>query len=342
MINILHILLNGKPLKITVVHLNYIKQVLPTNITWKQCAELPTKLNTGKAIVISGKVYCGGGLTYVNADKYAVYCYDPSQDRWTTLPPLLVRYFGLGQVYGKLVAIGGQRKSDDIRINDVYTYDEKSQKWKQTIPLMPTARDTVDVLSLKSALVVAGGYTPVSSYTAAVEIFKPVTSQWYRTNPLPMACDDISLVAIGDTCYVLGGYNDSYLNQALYVSAVDLLCNAEPADQTTGTHSGSSDAQVAWKILPNIPTYLPAVAVLNYNLLVAMGGRGTSKRRVAYKTEIYMYSPSTYSWVHISDLPARRSGAAVAVLSSTEFLVIGGLDGGYVNTVYKGTLAYPS
>ena len=51
-----------------------------------------------------------------------------------------------------------------------------------------------------------------------------------------------------------------------------------------------------------------------------------------------MYSPSTNSWIYISDLPAPRSSTAVAVLSSTELLVIGGYDGGRVNTVYKGTL----
>ena len=51
-----------------------------------------------------------------------------------------------------------------------------------------------------------------------------------------------------------------------------------------------------------------------------------------------MYSPSTNSWIYISDLPAPRSYTAVAVLSSTEVLVIGGWDDGRVNTVYKGTL----
>ena len=62
---------------------------------------------------------------------------------------------------------------------------------------MPTARSLPGVLSLQSALVVAGGDTlEPSSYTAAVEIFKPDTIQWYRTDPLPTACRDMSLVAI--------------------------------------------------------------------------------------------------------------------------------------------------
>ena len=56
-----------------------------------------------------------------------------------------------------------------------------------------------------------------------------------------------------------------------------------------------------------------------------------------------MYSPSTKSWIYISDLPAPRSGPTVAILSSTKVLAVGGwigagLDGSSVSTVYKGTL----
>ena len=201
---------------------------------------------------------------------------------------------------------------------------------------MPTARWFPVILSLQSALVVAGGDKIFREYTSAVEIFKPDTSQWYRTDPLPIVCQNISLVAIGNTCYALGGYKfPSHLNQALYASVDDLLRNAVPANLTT--HSGSSDTQSAWKTLPNNPTYMPTAAVLAGKLL-AIGGRETSKGGVA-KKEVYMYSPSTNSWIYISDLPAPRSRIAVAVLSSTRVLVIGGWnEGEIVNTVYQGTL----
>ena len=265
---------------------------------------------------------------------YTVYCYDPSQDKWTTLPPLPVKLFGLGQVNGKLVAVGGQKKGQYKPINEVYTFDEQAQKWKQTIPPIPTARWYPGVLSLQSALVVAGGNT--SSYTAAVEIFKPDTSQWYRTDPLPTACCNMSLIAIDNKCYALGRYiRSSCLNQApVYASVDDLLGNAVPVNQTT--YSDSSDTQSAWKTLPNTPTYGPAAAVLASNLL-AIGGKETSEGG-ADKKEVYMYSPSTNSWIYISDLPTLRSRIAVAVLSSKEILVIGGWGGGIMNTVYKGTL----
>ena len=301
-------------------------------ITWKQCAELPTSTCYGKTTVVNGKVYYGGGNTDSPGGDYIVCFYDPSQDKWTTLPPLPVRWFGLGQVNSKLVAVGGEKLqlSDHQPTNEVYMYDERSQKWKQTIPPMPTARWYPGVLSLQSALVVAGGHTN------RVEIFKPDTSQWYRTDPLPIARYHEFLVAIGNTCYALGGDGGLlHLNQALYASVDDLLGIAVSANQTT--HSGSSDTQSAWKTLPNTPTYQPAAVVLAGNLL-AIGGDETSEGEGADMKEVYMYSPSTNSWIYISDLPAPRSSTTAALLSSTEVLVIGGYGGGKVNTVYNGTL----
>ena len=200
---------------------------------------------------------------------------------------------------------------------------------------MPTARHSPGVLSLQSALVVAGGATP-SSHTAAVEIFRPDISQWYKTDPLPRACQNISLVAIGNMCYALGGWRYLHRNQALYTSVDDLPYNSVPANQTA--QSDHSDNQSAWKALPNTPTYHPAPAVLSDNLL-AIGGRETSEGGADMK-KVYMYSPSTNSWIYISDLPAPRSHTAVAVLSSTKILVIGGeAEGKKVNTIYIGTLA---
>ena len=309
-------------------------QVVQAGITWKECAQLPVGLSGGRSSIINGKVYCGGGACVNYSDKYVVYCYNPSQDDWTTLPPLHVRYFSLGQVNGQIVAIGG-KKNNDSRSNEVYTYDERSKKWKQTIPPMPTAKSSPGVLSLQSALVVAGGATSSKEYTAVVEIFKPDTSQWYTTDPLLTACCHASLVAIGNTYYALGGFkHPSNLNQVLCASVDDLLRNAIPASQATPSDSG--DTRSVWKTLPDTPTYAPTATMLAGQLLT-VGGMETS-RGGTDKKEVYMYSPSANSWIYISDLPAPRSGTAVAVLSSTEILVIGGWSDGRLRTVYKGTL----
>ena len=307
------------------------------SVTWKQCATLPTRLSGGATTVINGKVYHRGGRTCSSDDdEYIVYCYDPSQHSWTTLPLLPVRRFGLGQVRGKLVAVGGWKKSNRRRSNEIYSYDEMSNKWKQTISPMPTARYSPGVLSLPSALLVAGGVISSRVYVNTVEIFMLETSQWYTTTPLPTACRSVALVATNNTCYALGGYNRPFrFNQALHASIDDLIRNAIPCNHPIRS---SCATQSAWKTLPCTPTYTPAAAVLADNL-VAIGGRETSDSdEGAEKKEVYMYSSATGSWVYVSDLPAPLSSTSVAVLSSTEILVIGGWCGGRVDTIYKGTL----
>ena len=305
---------------------------MQVSFNWKECATLPVELHGGKATVINGIVYCGGDTADLDDDDYVIYRYNPSQDSWTTLPPLPVRLFSLGEVNGKLVAVGGEEEGTGEQSNKLYTYNRQSNQWTHTIPPMPTARRNSSILSLPSALVVAGGMA-ADAHTSAVEIFKPLESQWYTTDPLPIPCKDMSLAATGSICYALGGYGTSVFKQALYASVDDLFHNAVPANQTT--HSGSSAAQSAWKTLPDTPTYGPTAAVLADNLF-AIGGKLSGCDR----KEVYVYSPSVKSWIHISDLPNPLSYSTVAVVSSPEvgILVIGGYYDYEVNTVYKGTL----
>ena len=285
-------------------------------------------------MVIDNNVYFRGMCPQEADDDNILLCYDHKRDWWSALPPLPVKWFGLGKVHGRLVAVGGLKK-DEEATNNVYTLNFV-QKWKTTLPPMPTARSLPGVLSLQEMLIVAGGYSSDGDHST-VEIFNYNSLQWYTTNPMPVASREVSLVAIDDVCYAVGGYKFPFrLNQALSTSVDDLLHNAVPANQTT--HSGrSADAQSAWKTLPNTPTYRPAAIALAGSLVVVGGGESSIAE--GDKKEVYMYSPSTASWVYISDLPKPRSRTTAIELSSTEILVIGGVqDGKQFNDVYKGTL----
>ena len=226
---------------------------------WKKCSNLPTKAGEGQAVVINGKVYFGGCLCDNEHLNHNDFCYDPSEDQWTMLPPLPDICFGLGQVNGNLVAVG-------IRYTEVHTYSESSREWKETIPPMPTGRLVPDVISVQAMLIVAGGVREDLSVTDAVEIFDARVSQWYIADSLPIACRTMSTVAIDDKCYVLGGYNKpSRLNQVHYASIITLLRNSKPAEQMVeATPSGRSNVQIqsAWQTLPATPTYKSSTAIL--------------------------------------------------------------------------------
>ena len=266
-----------------------------------------------------------------------VSCYDQPKDRWSSLPPLPVRYFGLGQMNGELVAIGGMRKGSDIPTNEIYLYDASVERWKQTFISIPTSRAFPSILSLKSVLVVSGGLIDVydDEYTNVVEIFKADVSQWYRADSLPTVCHYLSMITNENMCYAIGETKLSEdRNKVFSASLDDLIDNATPVNLPVV----GDNIKSAWKVLPNTPSYQPAAAVLEGHLL-AIGGWKTAKALVR-KKEVYVYSFSMNCWTYVSDIPAPRTNTAIAILSQREVLVIGGYGGddNKVNSVYKGTL----
>ena len=297
-------------------------------ITWEPCSDLPVGMYRAQTVVIRDKVYYGGGLAG-DDDNYRVFCYSPSEDTWTTLPPCPVRWFGLGQVRGKLVTVGGRKKSDRKITNEVYEFDEVAQTWKPSIPPMPTARHSLAVLSHHSALIVAGGLTGHTS-TTAVEVFREETSQWHTTEPLPFRWQDASSLLINNRWYLLGGAaeGEGYSNRAL-CAHVDLLLQRALDGNRAFTDSNGT----VWEVLPNTPLYAPAAATFGTSLL-AVGGTTTS-RYFNPQVTVDVYFPCTNTWIHISDLPAPLGWAATAMLSPTELLVIGGWNKG---KLYKGLL----
>ena len=274
--------------------------------------------------MINGKVYFGGGTTDDDNKRYLIHCYSPAENQWTTLPPLPVKYFGLGQINRKLVAVGGVNYKDKKKRTDVYVLD--SHKWKSTIiPPMSLARTFPAVSSLSKLLIVAGGTMEGGCNTKVVEVFQQATSQWHLAATLPKACCNLSLVTSGDSLYALGGYDQPFqLNQVLYTSIDNLSRVHDPTKPT-------------WRTLQSSSLYQPAPVLLSGNLL-AIGGWQVPEGEVAQRG-IHIYSSTTDSWVYFSDLPEPCAWTTCAVLSITEILLIGGRNEDKLRTVYKGTLA---
>ena len=302
-------------------------------ITWEPCSDLPVEMDVAQTVVIRDKVYCGGDVA-TNDDEYRVFCYSPSEDTWITLPPCPVRWFGLGQVRGKLVTVGGKKKSVYGSTNEVYEFDEVT--WKPSIPPMPTARQSPTVLSHHSALIVAGGHTGYTR-TPAVEVFREETSQWHTTEPLPSRWRSASSLLINNWWYLLGGAaeEECYSNQVVCAHVDQLFQKTLDHDRASTDKDSTNNPK--WQVLPNTPLYGPAAATFGTSLL-AVGGSTTSQDPPNTQAKVYVHSPCTNSWIHISDLPSPLAWAATAMLSSTELLVIGGRKNGRLNKVYKGLL----
>ena len=287
-----------------VIHFMILTQPLQANITWKQCTSLPTKMESGQSTIINGKVYYGGGNASAESDC-VIYCYDPQRDDWTTLPQLAVRRFGLGHIDGKLVVVGGTGKDSSATSKELYIIgvDERSPKWRRNYyPPMPTARSFPTVVSHQSSLIVAGGFLTGYKYTRVVEIFSLQSQQWYVGDRLPTPCYNMSTVVIQGVCYYLGGFNNNgTLNQALCTSVND-LCGNTLSQRAHSVDPGTCDTQSAWRTLTHTPVFGPS-AVAIAGSLFALGGAETCAQTTT-QDKIYVYAPTSNSWIYVSDLPA--------------------------------------
>ena len=248
-----------------------------------------------------------------------------------------MRWFGLGQVRGKPVTVGGIKKSDRKVTNEVYEFDEVAHSWKQSIPPIPTARHSPAALSHHSTLTVAGGNTG-HGFTAVVEVFSEETSQWHTTEPLPFRWWNPSSLLINNRWYLLGGAaeREHFSNRAVCAHIDLLLQKALPRDQASTDRDSTNNS--AWEVLPNTPHYRPAAATFGAALL-AVGGTTSNKWPPNPQTAVHVYSPCTNAWIRISDLQAPRVWTATAMLSPTELLLIGGWNNGRKqNSVDKGLL----
>ena len=314
-----------------------IIQSLEAWVTWEECCSVPTAMCQGKAVVLNDNVYYGGGESEEDSSNRNVFCYGTSSDTWKMLPSLSVKWFGLGQINGNLVAVGGKKDDTHKVSNEIYTFNEKSQKWKKAIASMPTARYFPTTVSLPSALVVAGGLNSDNTHIPNVDIYDTEKSTWYTTESIPAICSHLSLQLDGGLQQVFAVGGSKYplqLNQALFASATDLLRISVQSSKDAVSPCASS--QSVWQTMPNTPNYQPA-AVMLADRLLAIGGeyRGSAQRTV------HMYLPLSETWIYINDIPSSRSKTTAVTLSSrTEVLVIGGCNAATdkVNTVYKGTL----
>ena len=298
-------------------------------------ADLPVAMSQHQIVRIGRTIYCGGGFTPGSIDNdRLVFKYNSNQDTWSQLPICPTSLFGLTQLDGKLVTVGGERHKQtdipndqtDIPISDVYVFQE-SETWENSIiPPLPTARMYPTAFNYKLTLVVSGGITTwhTDTRTNAVEVFNGKTSQWHHAEPLPVAHSSMSCVIVSDTCFLIGGTKSYAASTQAYCTSVSNLISRTLPPNHPGTSSTpkASPSLPTWQVLPECPLYYFTAAELG-GCLLAIGGEDESE---SPSSAVHIFSPSTNSWVRISsgDLPVPKSFAAATQLEGGEVIFVGG------------------
>ena len=134
---------------------------------------MPVGMVRPQAVVIGERVYIGGGITNCNEDHFQVFQCNLIRDEWSGLPPHHVFFFAMAQFEGSLITVGGMIPHGDGYTGKVYRFKEESQKWKEFLKPMPTARCDLSVATTQSAIVASGGATGISDNKAVycVEVY---------------------------------------------------------------------------------------------------------------------------------------------------------------------------
>ena len=281
---------------------------------------MPETLVHPQSIVIGGAVFVAACYSC------DVLRYETRSAQWSVLPSCPVKWFGLGQLSGKLVTVGGM-DGRLATVNHVYTYVQETQQWEKSIPPMPTPRLLPTVITYNSSIAVCGG----RGRDRVVEVFNSEAAQWHTAAPLPVACEYMQLTIINDTCY-LGGGGLRSSRSIMCASLPSLFQSSSPHEQQT-----SAQQQSVWAVLPDMPLYHSALANMGGTLL-ALGGRESASSPPS--DAIHAYSASTKAWVRIASLPQACHSATAELLPSGEVMLIGGRDskGNESKAVYIGTL----
>ena len=264
-------------------------------------------------------------------NSHDVLRYETRSGQWSVLPSCPVEWFGLGQLSGKLVTVGGRYGyGRGATVNHVYTYVQETQQWEKSIPPMPTRRRWPTVISYNSSIAVCGG----DGGDRVVEVFNSEAAQWHTAAPLPVACEYMQLTIINDTCYLGGGGGLIPTRSIMCASLHSLFQSSSPLEQQT-----SAQQQSVWTVLPDMPLYHSALANMGGTLLALGGGESASSPP---SVAIHAYSASTKAWVKIASLLQACRGATAELLPSGEVMLIGGraMDSKneWSKAVYIGTL----
>ncbi len=305
-----------------------------TRLKWTRCVNLPVKMANLQSTVVRSKAYVGGGNTDRVDVQFLVCQYDPGKDGWQILPTCPVKWFALGQFQDRLITVGGSTRQGDVT-GKVYQYVEETQRWKEALKPMPTARQFLSIVTTHSAIIACGGINKTDVKFATVEIFVAETTQWHAVDPLPVPCFSMTSVVINDTCYLLGGNGRTKLaiKTVLYASIRSII----ESSQSNSNRKGAP--HVVWKTLTPTPLLASTAASLG-GYLLTLGG---CQDQYQASSAVHMLVPSTNSWVPMDsgDLPCTTyASTAVKLSDSGRLLVCGGRDHNQrpTNAVYLGSM----
>lgn len=278
-------------------------------LTWREVAATPFGITAPQYVVIGSALYVGGGQTDSNDSNHIIlrYCMDSNQ--WARLPPSPFMHFGLGQLAGKLVTVGGSLDKNNLTVTgEAMQFNADSKTWIEFIDPMPTPRKRVCIVSHQSCIAACGGIERSGVFSAAVEVF--YQQQWCTASSLPAPRAALGATIKDDRVYFSGGFYPD-LNK---------WSDAQEDCQSISLSKLLTCQHTQWVSLPSLPAKC-TTTISHCGTLMVMGGLDTS---FANSNRVHAYSAGVNAWVVVDELPFGRSSMLVASTYNGKVIIMGG------------------
>ena len=289
------------------------------NIKWKEGAPAPVTCCGHTAVWLNGLVYVGAGFEIGSKEIYAINCYDPVSNSWST--PINTPYclFAMTTLNNKLIIAGGQDKRNAIT-NEVLIADAGHLK---NYSKMITARSRAVAVGHQGMLIITGGQDDKGKPLSSTELFDSDNEKWYLCNNLPQPLFLLQSVIVDDKLYLLGGLNKDDDSPTVFTTPLNTL----------------SEHQLKWNIHQDTPWCRSAPVGVNGTHLLIVGGSQKIGYEYARTSDIYKFNKVIQTWEVIGHIPLARSLLAAISTADNRVIVIGGVNDNkeVTNTVWIGS-----
>ena len=292
----------------------------PLSLNWRRGEDMQQKISGIGSVVIGNTVYfCGVAVDeyfgFVDGLKYnyesTVMKLNLYQDKWTRLPQISFNYFAMTSLNTQLVLVGGTDIVSRKVSGQIAVFE--SNEWIHPFPPMNIARGGSTAVCLDNHIIVAGGFDDQYRCLSSVEVLDVVSKVWYHASPLPNALSGMNSTVIGNTLFLVGGFDGIRLSKMVHkVNLIELIANAISLKQATPT---------LWQLIEESPLENSAPLSVKGSLLAVGGHQDHFKS----SSSIFLYQADGKRWIKVGDLPTARYSCTCSVLPIGEVIVAGGL-----------------
>ena len=280
--------------------------------------------------MLDNVIYVSGGDSPDKSASHHVFAYHLLEDHWKRLPALSHTHGVPVVVDSKLVVIGGRETKSGKISNRVSAYNEETQKWESSYPVLKEVRYAPLVLVYKHHLIVGGGkYLSIFDrfYDRLYDDIEILNTQdstekltWRRVpTRLPAKMWGPSATIANNQLWIVGYNNDNSGSLNIIEQRTDETYWIE-ADYIIDPEN-NHDKQ--WVALPRLSPYYSSTVVPNYYPIITVGGDTKDTRTV---DALLMFDSSSDSWNQVASLsgPPRAYAAVASVGEQQAIFVLGG------------------